>query len=71
MASLQVFDDDADIAQEDVDLVTIEVFQPLVHKVRVLHEQHRLNTCPVQVQVRASEREGSGPQLQLEAIRIR
>ena len=71
MASLQVLDDDTEISEEEADLVTIKVFQPLVQKVRALHDQQRLNTCPVQVQVRASERAGSGPQLQLDAIRIR
>ena len=71
MASLQVLDDDTEISEEEIDPVTTKMFQPLVQKVRALHGQHRLNICPVQVQVRASERAGTGPQLQVDAIRIR
>ncbi len=70
MASLQVVDGDGEISEEGPNPVTIKVFQPLFQKVRALHDQHGLNTCPVQVQVRASERAGNGPQLQSDAIRI-
>ena len=71
MASLQVLDGDSDISEEEAALVTIKVFQPLVEKVFALHDQHRLNICPVQVRFRAPERVGTQPQLQSNAIRIR